>query len=123
MAGFCTSCGKSIPEGAAFCIECGAPAAAADVKTETAPEQPMPEQPVTTRQNAVQQSVNSNQPVSKEIKPKGNLGVIGTGYFFGMNASLFNTYHRMDRLPHQFFRIERRQQETLCKSRSLSGSS
>lgn len=79
MAKFCTSCGKEIPDGIAFCAECGAAAPkAAEAAPAQAPrpapvQQPVYEQPV--QQTVYQQPA---QPAAVTSP------VVGTGTFFGL---------------------------------------
>ena len=60
---FCESCGSSVPDGQAFCSNCGAPVTQA--VPQAAPAQPVYQQPVAQPVQPVYQPVMVQQPVAK----------------------------------------------------------
>lgn len=96
MAKFCTSCGKEIADGVAFCTECGTKAPA-DTPQETAAEQtmaqPAPEAPgeqAAPAQTAFTPPPQTEQAIQQQtytqpVPPAAqDSKVVGTGAFFGL---------------------------------------
>lgn len=100
MAKFCTSCGKEIDDGVAFCTECGTPAPAdtpqealkpQETAAQPAPEAPREQEapaqtaftPPPTPEPASRQQTYT-QPVYQSPAPASESKVVGTGAFFGL---------------------------------------
>lgn len=78
MPRFCTSCGKEMADGVAFCTECGTPAPTDAPQEAAQPPAPAPAAVATAAPPRAAYAPAVDSP------PSGKYGVVGTGYFFGM---------------------------------------
>ena len=99
MAGFCSTCGAAVADGARFCAECGAPVGAAATVVESAPAaEPAPAAAMPDGSVAISPRLRTSVP--KFITEQLHANEIVLGAF---SASLFDHHRRKDEFRHDKF--------------------